>query len=191
MSGNFGCDQTIKPFGYDPAKAKKLLAEAGYPDGFKMKMAGPTGAYTNFEQVFEAIQGYLTEVGVKTDLSLMESGKYWDLEAQKQLPPLFGDRWSETNGESLERLKGALGGTEASYSSWEDPKIKTYLADIGSTVDDAKREQLYIDLQRYMVENPPFIYLYEPMAFEAINPNVKGYRPRPAEDYYLKTVSIE
>ena len=191
MSGNFGYDQTIKPFGYDPAKAKKLLAEAGYPDGFKMKMAGPTGAYTNFEQVLEAIQGYLTEVGVETDLTLMESGKYWDLEAKKQLPPLFGDSWSETNGESLERLKGALGGTEASYSSWEDPKIKTYLTDIGSTIDDAKREQLYIALQRYMVENPPFIYLYEPMAFEAINPKVKGYRPRPAEDYYLKTVSIE
>jgi ABC-type transport system substrate-binding protein len=154
-------------------------------------MAGPTGAYTNFEQVLEAIQGFLADVGIETDLTLMESGKYWDLEAKKQLPPLFGDSWSETNGESLERLKGALGGTDASYSSWEDQTIKKYLADIGSTVDDAKREQLYINLQRYMVENPPFIYLYEPMAFEAINPKVKGYLPRPAEDYYLKTVSID
>jgi peptide/nickel transport system substrate-binding protein len=191
MSGNFGYDKAAKAFGYDPAKAKALLKEAGYPNGFKMKMAGPTGAYTNFEQVLEAIQGYLADVGIETDLTLMESGKYWDLEAKKQLPPLFGDSWSETNGESLERLKGALGGTDASYSSWEDPKIKKYLADIGSTVNDAKREQLYIDLQRYMIENPPFIYLYEPMAFEAINPKVKGYVPRPAEDYYLKTVSVE
>ncbi|RJQ64477.1 MAG: hypothetical protein C4530_02150, partial [Desulfobacteraceae bacterium] len=182
MSGNFGYDKAAKPFGYDPKKAKALLKEAGYPDGFKMEMAGPTGAYTNFEQVMEAIQGYLAEVGIKTDLNLMESGKYWDLEAKKQLPPLFGDSWSETNGESLERLKGALGGTDASYSSWEDSKIKKYLADIGGTVDEEKREQLYIDLQRYMIENPPFIYLYEPIAFEAMNSKVKGYLPRPAED---------
>jgi peptide/nickel transport system substrate-binding protein len=191
MSANFGYDKAAKPYGYDPAKARALLKEAGYPDGFKIEMAGPTGAYTNFEQVLESIQGYLKEVGIEADLALMESGKYWDLEAKKELPPLFGDSWSETNGESLERLKGALGGTDASYSSWEDPKIKKYLADIGSTVDVAKREQLYIDLQRYMMENPPFIYLYEPMAFEAINSKVKGYLPRPAEDYYLKTVSVE
>lgn len=191
MSGEFGYDKEAKPFGYDPAKAKALLKEAGYPDGFKIQMAGPTGAYSNFEQVLEAIQGYLTDVGIETDLTLMESGKYWELESKKQLPPLFGDSWSETNGESLERLKGALGGMDASYSSWEDPKIKKYLADIGSTVDDAKRAQLYIKLQRYMIENPPFIYLYEPMAFEAVNPKVKGYLPRPAEDYFLKTVSVE
>ena len=191
MSGEFGYDKAAKPFGYDPAKAKALLKEAGYPNGFKMQMAGPTGAYSNFEQVLEAIQGYLADVGIETDLNLMESGKYWDLEAKKQLPALFGESWSETNGESLERLKGALGGNDASFSAWEDPKIKKYLVDIGSTVDDAKREQLYIELQRYMIENPPFIYLYEPMAFEAINPKVKGYLPRPAEDYFLKTVSVD
>ncbi|MEJ2096499.1 MAG: ABC transporter substrate-binding protein, partial [Deltaproteobacteria bacterium] len=101
MSGNFCYDNSAKPYGYDPAKAKALLKEAGYHDGFKIDMAGPTGAYTNFEQVMQAIQGYLSYVGVETDLNLMESGKYWDLEAKKQLPPLFGDSWSETNGESL------------------------------------------------------------------------------------------
>lgn len=189
--GNLGYDKSIKPFGYDPEKAKKLLAEAGYPNGFKIGFAGPSGAYTNFEQVCQAVQNYLKEVGIEAELELMESGKYWDLESKKQLPPLFGDSWSERSGEALPRLKGALGGMKSSYSSWSDPKIDEYLKKIGSTTDEKKRAQLYMDLQRYMQEDPPFIYLYEPETFEAVNPKVKNYTPRPAEQYYLKSVEID
>jgi peptide/nickel transport system substrate-binding protein len=188
--GNWGYDTEIKPFGYDPEKAKELLAEAGYPDGFEMNFACPAGAYTNFEQVCEAVQGYLGEVGIQTNLELMESGKYWDLEAKKELPPLFGDSWSEQSGEALPRLKGALGGMNASFSSWSDPEIDRLLGEIGKTVDDDARAQLYVELQRYMQKDPPFIYLYEPVAFEAINPKVQDYKPRPAEDFFLKYTGI-
>lgn len=188
--GDWGYDEEIEPFGYDPKKARELLDAAGYADGFSMGFACPSGAYTNFEQVCEAIQGYLGAVGIETDLNLMESGKYWDLEGKKQLPPLFGDSWSEATGEALPRLKGALGGMDASFSAWSDPRIKKLLGEIGQTVDDEARAKLYVELQRYMQENPPFIYLYEPVTFEAVNPKVKDYRPRAAENYYLKYTSI-
>jgi peptide/nickel transport system substrate-binding protein len=189
--GDWGYDKDIKPFGCDPEKARKLLAEAGYPNGFKMNFACPSGAYANFEQVCEAVQGYLLDVGIETDLNLMESGKYWDLEAKKQLPPLFGDSWSEESGEALPRLKGGLGGWDASFSAWGDPKIADYLKKIGTTINDNARAKLYVGLQRYMQENPPFIYLYQPATFEAINPKVKNYQPRAAENYFLKTTYIE
>ncbi len=187
---NWVHDKELKPFGYDPDKARELLAEAGYPDGFEMDFACPSGSYANFEQVCEAIQGFLGEVGIQTTLELMESGKYWDLEAKKELPPLFGDSWADTTGESFGRLEGALGGMNASYSAWSDPKIDELLGKIKTTMDDEARAQLYIELQRYMQESPPFIYLYEPVTFEAINPKVQNYRPRPAEDFLLPTVSI-
>ncbi|MCP4108992.1 MAG: ABC transporter substrate-binding protein [Desulfobacteraceae bacterium] len=189
--GNWGYDKKIKPFGYDPEKAKKLLAKAGFAKGFKMGFACPAGAYINFEQVCEAIQGYLDAVGIETDLKLMESGKYWDFEGKKQLPPLFGDSWSELLGEALGRLKGALGGKNASFSAWSDPEIDKFLDKISKTVDDEARAKLYVELQRYMQKNPPFIYLYEPVTFEAIGPKVKNYKPRPAENYYLKYTSVE
>ncbi len=188
---NFAYDESLEPYGYDPEKAKKLMEEAGYGKGFKIGFACPSGAYTNFEQVCEAIQGFLGAINIETDLSLMESGKYWDLEAKKQLPPLFGDSWAEPTGEALPRLQGALGGMEASFSAWSDPKIKDLLDKISNTVDNDKRAELYKMLQQYMYENPPFIYLYQPVTFEAINPRVNDYRPRAAENYYLKYTSIE
>ena len=175
----------VEPFPYDPEKAKELLGEAGYPDGFEMDFACPAGAYIFFEQVCEAVQGYLADVGIETNLEIMESGQYWDLEAEKQLPPLFGDSWSSTLGEAYNRLFGALGGMDASYSAWSDPTIDEYLADIEQAIDFEERKKLYEDLQVYMQEDPPFIYLYQLMTFEAINTRVQNYTPRGAEDYFL------
>jgi len=108
-SGELGFG-VVEPFGYDPDKAKSLLEEAGYPNGFSMDMACPAGAYTHFEEVCEAVAGYLGEVGIDISLDIMESGQFWDLEANKELPPLFGDSWSTLSGEALRRLTGALGG---------------------------------------------------------------------------------
>ena len=188
---NLGFDASIDPYPYDPDRARELLAEAGYPDGFFMEFAGPAGAYINFEEVCEAIQGYLREVGIETNLEIMESGRYWDLEAEKQLPPLFGDSWSERSGEALPRLKGALDGWDASFSAWSDPVIDDYLAEISITVDPDVRAGLYAELQAYMMDDPPFIYLYIPETFEATRSNVKDYFPRAAEDYFLMHTYIE
>jgi len=183
-TGELGYDNA-EPFGYDPEKAKALLAEAGYPDGFEMDMACPAGAYTHFEEVCEAVAGYLGDVGIDVNLEIMESGHYWDLEANKELPPLFGDSWSAVGMEAYRRLLGALGGPDAAYSSWYDEEIARLLDEIKMTIDQEARAELYRELQAYMREDPPFIYLYEPYTFEAINTRVQEYKPRPAETYFL------
>ena len=179
-----------EPFGYDPEKAKALLAEAGYPDGFDMDMACPSGAYAHFEEVCEATAAYLGDVGINVTLDLMESGQYWDLEATKALPPLFGDSWSSAVGEAYPRLNGALRGPDASYSSWFDENIDALLTKIENTIDQQERAAIYEELQQYMREDPPFIYLYEEIAFEAVNTRVQGYVPRSAETYDIFPVWV-
>ena len=185
---DFGYDASLTAYPYDPDLARELLAEAGWADGFDIGFECPTGAYTNFEQVCEAVAAQLGEVGITTNLKLTESGAYWDLEAEKQLPPLFGDSWSNANPESYDRLFGALGGDDASFSAWSDPVIDGLLAEILLTIDDDARASLYVELQAYMFEEPPFIYLYEPFSFEATSDKVVNYLPRPAEDYWLWAV---
>ena len=191
VPGELGYDPSIKPYPYDPQKAKELLSEAGYPDGFKMKMAGPSATYINFEQVLQAVVGYLKDVGIEIDLELMESGKFWGLEAKRELPPLFGDSWSSSMGEAWPRLYGSVGGMDASYSSWYDPKLEQMLKEIGQTIDGSERAKLYMKLQKYMHDDPPFIYLYQPLGFEATRKGVKNYIPRVSEQYYLMGVDIE
>ena len=189
---NLGYDDSIEPYPYDPEKAKELLAEAGYADGFEIGFACPIGAYPNFEQVCEAIGGYLNDVGITFEggeIQFMESGKYWDLEASKELPPLFGDAWSVTNGEALDRLTGALT-AEASYAAWEDPDLRALIDKASVTIDIDERAEVYSEIHRLMYDNPPFIYLYYPNVFEAVSTAVHNYTPRPAEDYYLKNVFV-
>ena len=190
---NLGFDESLAPFAYDPDKARALLSEAGFPDGFSIGMACPVGAYTNFEEVCQAIANYLAEVGITMEggeVQFLESGVYWDKEAAKELPPLFGDSWSASVGEALPRLNGALDGMNASYSSWSDPEIDAMLNQIAQTFDNEARAALYKELQAYMLDNPPFIYLYEPISFEAINSAVQGYVPNSVEQYELKDVSL-
>jgi len=175
----------VPPFPYDPAKAKELLAKAGYPNGFKTSMACPSGVFAAFQEVCSAIVSYLGDVGITVDLEMMESGHFWDLMVKKELPPLAGDSWADESGEAYNRLAGALGGKSAGYSSWSDPKIDEILKQISSELDRDKRKALYEQLQVYMQENPPFIYLYEPVTFEATQERVVNYNPRPSEMLYL------
>ena len=57
--------------------------------------------------------------------------------------------------------------------------------------DENDLAKLYVELQNYMHGNPSFIYLYQPMTLEATSTRVKNYKPRAAEDYSMKDVSIE
>lgn len=187
---NLGYDYSLQPYAYDPDHARELLAEAGYEDGLSVGFACPSDAYLHFEEVCQRVQADLEAVGIDAELELIESGAFWDQEAAKELPPLFGDSWSETSGEALPRLIGAMGGNDAAYSAWNDAEIRGMLSEIASTVDDADRIALYTELQNMMYVDPPFIYLYILYTTEGVNTRVSGYEPRAAENFYLFEVSV-
>ena len=187
-AGNLG-HTPVDPVAYDPELAKQLLAEAGYPDGFTIGMACPQAAYPSINEVCQAIQGYFSDVGVNAELDLMEANAFWDREANKELPPLFVDSWSLTIGESYPRMLGALG-KDQTYANWDDPAIHDMLNQIITTVDVEARAQLYGDLQAYIIEQQPFIFLYMPQAFEGVTTRVQNYQPRGAENYFLWDVSV-
>ena len=70
----FGYDDTIKPYPYDPARAKQLLAEAGYPNGFKIPLITRQGRYLKDKEVTQAVAGYLARIGVEVELRYVEAG---------------------------------------------------------------------------------------------------------------------
>jgi peptide/nickel transport system substrate-binding protein len=73
-----GYDATLeKRFPYDPATAKKLLAEAGYPDGFEVGFDCPNDRYVNDEAICQAVVAMLAKIGVKANLLAQTKAKYF------------------------------------------------------------------------------------------------------------------
>ena len=75
--GFFGVSENIEVPEYDPEGAKQLLAEAGYPDGFKLTIHGPNDRYINDEQIAQAIAQMLTRVGIETAVETMPRSVYF------------------------------------------------------------------------------------------------------------------
>ena len=69
--GYFGISEKLKPVAYDAEGAKKLLAEAGYPNGFKLTLHTPNGRYINDVKIAEAVAQMLTRVGIETALEAL------------------------------------------------------------------------------------------------------------------------
>ena len=77
----YGYNPAIKGRPYNPDKAKQLLAEAGYPDGFKTKLIGGEG--TELPKIFAAVQAYLADVGIKADIEIADAALWKQYRANK------------------------------------------------------------------------------------------------------------
>jgi peptide/nickel transport system substrate-binding protein len=191
IQGNLGYDaEAMPPFPYDPERARELLTEAGYPDGFEISMGCPADGYVNINEVCLALQRTLAEIGVEVNVEFRTTNSFWSQEQYGAVGAMFVDSWSSTIGEALPRLDGALMPGNY-YAAWEDERFERLIDEIAVTVDRDARAELYRQMHALMRDDPPFIYLYQPTIFEAVSERVQGYAPRAAEEYYLFQVSLD
>jgi len=87
------------------------------------------------------------------------------------------------------RLKAALAKGEI-WSMWYDETLSNMILETSSIIDFDERMERYAEIQRYMREDPPFVYLHLDEAFEAVSMRVVGYKPFPNEEYHLWNVGI-
>lgn len=89
---SIGFPADLKPYPYDPARARKLLADAGYPDGFSIKLfALPTAGFTQYLQLAEIVAGYWEVIGVRTSIVPTDIGAFRPLYmADPQSPEIVG-----------------------------------------------------------------------------------------------------
>ncbi len=152
--GFFGRSDKLSPEGYDPEGAKKLLAEAGYPDGFKTTLFGPNDRYINDAKIVEAISQMLSRIGIDTTPDTMPKSVYFKRAKNggPAKPPEFGFvlvGWGSGTGEPSSPLKSLLG-TYSKEKGWgssnrglhSDAEMDATLDEALATVDDAKRAAL-------------------------------------------------
>jgi ABC-type transport system substrate-binding protein len=161
---------------HDPARAKALMQEANY-SGEALELWVPNGRYLLDRQIGEAIGGYLKEVGFNVNLRVLEwgafasevfgPGKTWDM-------ALYG--WSLPNNDPdylFDRLFHS-NKTTALYKN----ELVDALAEEGKQAPDRQSAQeIYGKLQRLVWEDLPAIFLYYQPQIDAVNKNLKAYKP--------------
>ncbi len=146
--GMFGYSAALRPEAFDPEGARKLLAEAGYPDGFGLTLHGPNDRYVNDDQICQAIAQMLTRVGILTKVETMPSSVYFSRGTKLDFSFMLVG-WAADTAEASSPLKSLLatfdakkGMGAANRGRYSNPKMDAVLEQALATVDDSKREKL-------------------------------------------------
>jgi len=141
----FGTSKKLKPEKYDPEGAKKLLAEAGYPNGFGLTLHTPNNRYINDEKVAQAIAQLLTRGGIPTKVESMPSGVFFSRGSKLEFSFLLAG-WGAETGETSSPLRSLLatydpkqGMGAANRGRFSDAGLDALIHTALGTIDDTKR----------------------------------------------------
>ena len=171
----FGYDAGVKGYAPDPTRARKLLAEAGYPDGLEVTLESPAGRYQGDKEIAEALGGQWQKAGFKPKVQVAEWGAYFKRYLGKQLQDayLLGLGGPMQDGDELYNLVSSKG--RGLY--YKNERVDA-LIDLGrGSMDATKRRQVYRDFARAMIEDATWVFLLQQVDIYASRDRL-GWTPR-------------
>ena len=178
--GTWGYTPT-KYYEYNPALAKRLLAEAGYPDGFKATLWTPHGRYFMDKQVAEAVQSYLRAVGVEVELVVWEWAAY--LAAIRKPPEEAGWEmcligWAPSTADADWHLRplfhsGSWPPRLSNYAFYKNEKVDELIMR-GWSTDSKVRLEAYKEAQRIIVDEAPWVFIHFEWQITGIKKELHG-----------------
>ena len=149
------------PYQYNPQRAKELLAEAGYPNGFSIKLQNIAREPDN--TIVQAIQGQLKNVGINAEIESLERNAWVALfqrnSAEGQLA--FG-RWTFPRVDAYMQINNNLGETAiGNYSNYHNPRFTELLEKTKSVYDVAQRKALFKEIQKVVLDDAANIWIYQ------------------------------
>jgi peptide/nickel transport system substrate-binding protein len=191
--GFFGVSATLKPEPFDPEGARKLLAEAGYPDGFAITLHGPNNRYVNDDQIVQAVAQMLTRVGIVTRVETLPFSVYVSRANKVEFSAaLLG--WGVSTGEATYPLRSliatynqAKGLGTWNWGRYSNPQMDALLEQGLATVDNAKREKLLQQATELVINDTGLVPLHYQVNTWAARKGLV-YTPRTDERTYAQDV---
>jgi peptide/nickel transport system substrate-binding protein len=181
-STQFGCDVAAAvKYPYDPAKAKQLLAEAGYPDGFDTELIS-----YNSPQINASLQNYLKAVGINVRIQQLQIGAAIQKAEAGQAPFYSGSWGSNSINDVSAFMPYFLGGGLDDYA--HDADVQKLLKEADTTIDPEVRRKAYSDAIRLATERVDFIPLFSAVRYVAFSKQLafQGF-PDDLPRFYLST----
>ena len=173
LEESFGINKNLPGYEYNPEKAKQLLAEAGYPDGFSVVI--DTKDTTN--QVALAVASQLREIGIDAQIRVWEWGVLQPL-IQKGERMMYLTDWGNSTQDPYDFLNPKLRTNDrGNYSFYSNPRVDELLNAASIETDVQKREQMYREAQEIIFEEAPWIFGYSMMEIEAGVKKLKNWQP--------------
>jgi len=191
----------MRRYDYDPEKARALLKEAGYPEGFVAEFwSRESGEY---KQLSEAVMGSLREVGIDVRMITYDNAAYWDKfdayikRSGEQFPEKAGvydmyvGGWAggETAHGFLEPLFKSYSYSNSSF--YINEEVDRLLGEYRYLPDPAERDKVYRRIQEIVVEEAPWIFAYHGQINIGVRDRVKNFRVSPADWLFFEDVTLD
>ncbi|WP_309228309.1 glutathione ABC transporter substrate-binding protein [Virgibacillus saliphilus] len=187
-----GHSPELEGYEYDPEKAKELLEEAGYPDGFE------TTIWTNDDQaridVAEVAQAQLAEVGIDVSVDVMEWGAYLE-QTSSGNHDMFVLGWSNMTGDGdynqYYMFHSDSMGPQGNRVFYDNPEVDELIDQARQENDPDVRNEIYSELQQIEKEDAPYTYLRHSQDIAAVQKGVEGFWIHPSGLLMLNDVTID
>lgn len=154
----FGYDPNLKCPTFDATRAKQLLTDAGYPNGFDVQMGGASGARPHDKEVQEAVAGMLGKVGVRVKPNLLEANRWVQGYAIREWPMTYH---TNSGPGDMEYVFGFGFYSTTSRGYWKDPATTDKLIEQSrSEFDPPKREKVLQQISQLLVDQAAWVVLH-------------------------------
>lgn len=202
-AGYFGLAETIEgptgpgspwymdyaPYNHDVEQAKALLAEAGYPDGFAMELL-PTVQYGETVRAAQVIQQQLADIGIDASINAPEWTQWLELEGNFQYDAYICN-WNGLIDADQYYYLQHKSDQVFNFTGYNNPEFDKLVTEARSTSDFNTRYGLYQQLNKILVDDAPYIYMYNKLEIRAYAPYVKGFVTRSDQANNFWTVWLD
>nr|WP_313892693.1 ABC transporter substrate-binding protein [Psychrobacillus sp.] len=188
---SFGNNPDLKPYPYDPEKAKELLKEAGVAEGTALDLFIP-GTDGNFKEIAQAVSFYLEEVGLKVNINSVDGTTLTsDLIPKGDAGHMYRNGWGGwtldfDNTAYLMYYEGELWNP-----SFKDEKVEELLRAQRASVDQTERAAIFKQLTELLYELAPEVNLYQAVDLYGVNKRLKNFQPPNEDRMRLEEVTVE